>query len=69
MGNLCENSGPVPGDIVGAGGAPMVQIDQNLPSVFNDRVIAPAVDMNDRSNPAGVMFPAGFIQTLIRISH
>jgi hypothetical protein len=63
--DLAQDTGTVAGYIICAGGSAVVQIQQHLLGVLNNLVVFFAGNIDDRTDPAGIMFALGFVQTLI----
>jgi hypothetical protein len=56
---------PAPSPIsVGADGAPVVEVLQDLQALLDDRVALVALDMGDKADAAGIVFVGRIVQTL-----
>ena len=63
--NLKQDARPVAGGLIGAGRPAVGQVDENLLAVFNDGVIARAVDVDHGPDAARIVLVLRFVQTLI----
>ena len=62
VGHLHQDAGAVPGVRVGAAGAAMFEVDEEVESLADDGVRAHAFDVRDEADAAGVVFVAGPIE-------
>ena len=65
MRNLKQNPRPVAGGFIGAGGAAMSEVDEDLLAVFEDGVVARAVDVDHGPDATGIVLVPRLVQTLI----
>jgi len=65
VGNLDQDAGAVAHELVGADGAPVVQVLQDLQALAHDGVALLALDVGHETHAAGVVFLAGVVQTLL----
>jgi hypothetical protein len=63
--NLEKNACPVAGHFVCAGCAAVVEIQQYLPAIFDYRMVFIAIDVHDRTDAAGVVFPSDLVKALV----
>ena len=64
VGNLHQDARPVAGRFVGPGRPAVHQVHQHLLAVFDDLVLAPAGNIDDRADAAGIVLPPRIVQTL-----
>jgi len=64
VGHLQQDAGAVAGVRLAAAGATVQEVDQHLQGLAHDRVRAPALDVDDESDAAGVVLEARVVQTL-----
>jgi len=64
VGNLDQHARAVAHQLVGADGAPMVEIFQDQQALFHDRVAFLAFDVGDEADATGVMFVARVVHSL-----
>ncbi len=64
VGQLHQNTGAIAGQRVGADGAAVVQIDENLDSLANDLMAFAVLDIGDEADTAAIMLVLGVVQTL-----
>ena len=62
--DLHQDPGPVAGRFVRPGGPAVLEIQQHLLAMFEDRMFPPAGDVHDRADPAGIVFPGRIVKSL-----
>ncbi len=62
--DLDEDAGAVAHQRIGADGAPMVEVFQDLQALLDDRVALAALHMGDEADAAGIVFLFGAVETL-----
>ena len=66
MRNLHEDAGAVAGKRVGADGAAMGQILEDLETVLDDLVARPRLQVGDEADAAGIVFSLRIVESLRR---
>jgi hypothetical protein len=66
VGNLDQDAGAVAGQRIGAHGAAVLEVAQNLQALTHDVVRLHALAMDDEADTAAVMLVPGVVQTLAR---
>ena len=66
MRHLHEHASPVAGKRVGADGAAMGQVFEDLQTVLDDRVARPRLQVGDEADAAGIMFSFRIVESLRR---
>ena len=66
MRNLHEDAGAVAGKRVGADGAAMGQILQDLEALLDDFVARPGLQVGDEADAAGIVFSLWIVKSLRR---
>ncbi len=62
--DLDQDAGAVAHELVGAHGAPVIQVLQDQQALFDNRVALVALDVGDEADAAGIVFIGGVVQTL-----
>ena len=65
-GNLHEDAGTVAGKRVGADGAAMGQILEDLETVLDDLMARPRLQIGDEADAAGIVFSLRIVESLRR---
>ena len=61
VGDLQEQSGPVPRVGIAAAGTAVREVDQHLDALLNDLVTRPALDVSYETDATGIVFEAGVV--------
>ena len=64
--DLHQDAGAVAGQRVGADGAAMGQVLQDLEAVLDDRVARPRLQVGDEADAAGIVFSLRIVESLRR---
>ena len=64
VGDLDEDAGAVAKELVGAGGAPVIEVEQDLQTLLDDRVASGALDMGNETDAARVVLVGRIVETL-----
>ena len=64
--HLDEDAGTVAGERIGAGGAAMREVFEQLEPLPHDLVALPAVHVDDKPHAAGVVLVGGVVEALLR---
>ena len=64
VGDLDENAGAVAEELVGAGGAAVIEVEQDLQTLLDDRVASGALDVGNETDAARVVLVGRIVETL-----
>ncbi len=65
VGDLQQNTGPVAGDPIAAGGSAVLEVHQDLVAQIENVVAAGSVNADHRAHTAGVVFVLLAVQSLL----